>query len=399
VARYLGPHDFGILSYAQAFIAFFAFFSHLGFNQILVRELTKFPEKSAALLGSTFVMKLMGAVVSVALIGIVISLLKSDDIVLKSVVMILSVIYILQAFDVIDFFYQAKVLSKYVVIARNCAFILGLLLKVGFILGNAGLVWFAAAGLAEAAVAAGLLLLIFVRSGYRSPQWCFDRTLAVDMLRYSWPLAISAFLIMIHLKIDQVMIDHYLGMNDVGVYSVAVKLAEFWYFLPAIVVSTLMPYFVELRERDYGFYQARLIQLYSLMFWSGAAVGTIVYFLGEFIIRLLYGEAYAGAYAALVINIWAGIFVAQSQVKGIWTISENLQIYRIVNNSVAIVVNVALNTVLIPKYGISGAAMATLASRFVNNYITPLMFKPIRANALMAIKSINPVYSFLATRR
>jgi O-antigen/teichoic acid export membrane protein len=270
---------------------------------------------------------------------------------------------------------------------------------VGFILGNAGLVWFAAAGLAEAAVAAGLLLLIFVRSGYRSPQWCFDRTLAVDMLRYSWPLAISAFLIMIHLKIDQVMIDHYLGMNDVGVYSVAVKLAEFWYFLPAIVVSTLMPYFVELRERDYGFYQARLIQLYSLMFWSGAAVGTIVYFLGEFIIRLLYGEAYAGAYAALVINIWAGIFVAQSQVKGIWTISENLQIYRIVNNSVAIVVNVALNTVLIPKYGISGAAMATLASRFVNNYITPLMFKPIRANALMAIKSINPVYSFLATRR
>lgn len=395
VARYLGPKQFGILNYGMAFVAMFSFMPNMGLAQIVVRDVTKYPEKANQILGSSLILKLLGSTLAAALIVLIVLNLNKTDALVKYVIILFSIGFIFQAFDVIDFFYQSQMLSKYVVFSRNITFIIINGIKIFLILHEYDLIWFVITATFGFFLDALFLIITYTKTHKSILSWRFDKDMAFELMKNSWPLMFSAFLISVHMKIDQVMIGNILDTKQVGIYSVAVRLAEFWYFIPSIIVSTLMPYFVELRENNNELYYFRLTQLYSLMFWMGIGVGVFVIFFGKDIIKVLFGSDYAGAYEALIFNIWAGIFVAQSSAKGIWVISENLQLYRIVANLVAVLINVSLNIALIPIYGISGAAIATLFTRFLNNWITPvLLIKPYRENTIISIKSINPLYVY-----
>lgn len=394
VARYLGPRDFGILSYAVAFIAFFSWASHLGLQQIVVRELTKTPEEVNRILGAAFLMKLVGAVISVLLIVVAISVVKPEDNLIRLVVFLASLIYVFQVFDVMGFFFEAKVLSKYTAIARSLSVVASSTLKIYLILGGYSVAWFALANVLDIFVAGALLFYLFTRVGNSVREWRFDINIAKELMGYSWPVMIGSFLVTIHLKIDQIMIDSYLSLEQLGIYSVAVRLSEAWYFVPAMIGSTLFPYFVSLRERDRVLYRLRLIQAYCCMFWLAVIVALFVQVFGEFGIMLLFGKEFIASYGPLTFNIWAGVFVGQTYIRMIWDVSENLQAYRIVTSSVAILVNIMGNMILIPMYGIVGAALATLISRTFSDCLIPLMIKPARENTLMSLKAINPLYVF-----
>jgi O-antigen/teichoic acid export membrane protein len=391
VARYLGPGDFGVLNYALAYTALFMIFVNLGLDQIIIREIVKNPKLTFYLLGTAFGLKSAGALIAITLIAVSLFFVEMNALT-KIVVMVIATGFIFQSLDVIDFYYQSQVLSKYVVIARNSAFILSSLLKVYFIVYEYSVVYFALSNIADMFLIAVFLITIYKKTGYEIKQWRFSKKIAVRLFKFSWPLAISAFLISVHMKIDQVMIGSMLDTEQVGIYSIAVRLSEFWYFIPAIIISTLMPYFVNLREVNQKLYNGRLMQLYSLMFWMGVSVGIFVMFFGEDIIRLLFGEAYIGSYEALVFNIWNGIFVSQAIARGIWMISENLQKYRLYNNLIVVNINIITNIILIPRIGITGAAIATLLTQASGTWVFSFLWKPLRASTWAMIKSVNPIY-------
>jgi len=391
IARYLGPNDFGVLNYALAYTALFILFVKLGLDQIIVREIVKKTRLTNYLLGTAFGLKLIGSIV--ALFSVYVSLyFVESDAVTKAVIFIICAGFVLQAVDVIDYFYQSQVLSKYVVIARNSAFILSSLLKVYFIVYEYNVIYFALANTIDVALAAVFLVVIYKKTGGEIRKWRFSKKIAIRLLKFSWPLALSIFLISVHMKIDQIMIGNMLDVEQVGIYSVAVRLAEFWIFIPAILVSTLMPYFVGLRETNNELYHYRLMQLYSLMFWMGVSVGVVTTIFGEDIIRFLFGEAYIGAYGALVFNIWNGIFISQAIARGIWMVSEDLQKYRLYNNIIAVILNVTANILLIPVLGITGAALATLATQALGTWVFSFLWRPLRASTWGMIKSVNPIY-------
>jgi O-antigen/teichoic acid export membrane protein len=391
IARYLGPKNFGILNYALAYVAFFNVFFGLGLNQIVVRELVKYPKLTNYTLGTAFGLKFFGAFL--AMIGIYASLffIQADN-VTKLVIFFLTLRIIFQSVDVVDYFFQAKVISKYTVIARGLAFLSSSLLNIYFILNEYSVVYFALSLFIDLLLSALFLLIIYHKNGHVFKQWRFSKKIAINLMKFAWPLALSVFLISIHTKIDQVMIGNMLDIEQVGIYSVAVKLSDAWLFFPAILVSTFMPYFVDLREVDKKLYQYRLIQLYSLMFWMGVFVGLVIMLFGESIISLLFGEVYTNAYMALVFNIWNGIFISQAIARGIWMISENLQIYRLYSNIIVAVLNISINILLIPIYGIAGAAIATLITQFIGTWVISLFWKPLRQSTYDMIKSINPIY-------
>ncbi len=392
VARYLGATNFGILNYSIAFISFFILFSNLGLDQILVRDLVKKEKLTNYLLGTAFFLKLFGSIFSIFSIFGVLFFIELEF-TIKLIIFILSFEFIFQTFNVISLFYQAKVLSKYVVIAQNGAFLISSLVKVYLITNEYDVAYFAVANVIYMLFVAVFLIIIYTRTKLKIKNWKFSKKIAISLLKQSWPLAISVLLITIHLKVDQLMIEDMLSIKDVGVYSVAVKLAEFWYFVPSILISTFMPYFTKIRTSDLDLYYYRLSQLYSLMFWMGIFIGIVVFYFGENIILFLFGEEYILAYTALYINIWAGIFVAQSYVRSIWMVNENLYIYRMIINIFAIIINISANLILIPIYGISGAAMATLLSLFLSIWIFPLFFSLLRGSTYAMVKSIFLIYN------
>lgn len=391
VARYLGPEGFGLLSYAMAYCALFFVFVNLGLDQIVVRELVKFPNQRNEILGTAFLLKISGALVGILVISLSFFLVELGSLT-RVVISILSLSFIVQSLDVIDYHFQAKIMSKYVVIARNCAFFVSSILKIYLILEEYSVTYFAIANLLDTVLFSGFLMFMFMKTKNPICKWKFRFQTAKILLTACWPLAFSGFLITIHMRIDQIMIGNMLTTTQVGIYSVAVKLSESWYFFPGIIVNTLMPYFVNLKTENSDLYYVKLTQLYSLMFWMGIGVGCIFTVWGKKIIILLFGAEYLNAYWALIFNIWNGIFVSQAVARGIWLVNEDLQRYRLYNNLIIVIFNIALNVSLIPLLGISGAAIATLFTQCAGTWVLPFFWEPLRCSTFEMIKSINPVY-------
>lgn len=392
VARYLGPSDYGLLNYAIAFSAIFGFLSKLGLDRIAVRELTRKPEKKDEIIGTIFFMKLAGGALAVGLIFFIILATKFDEKMLIITTFLVSLSHVVQSLDVIDYYYQSKVLSKYVVIARNSGYLVSILLQIFFILGGYPVEYFGLAFFLNFAMASFFMLLIYLKTDGHILKWKFRLARAKRLIADSWPLMISGFLIIIQMRIDQLMVDHFLGFAQLGIYSVAVRMVELWYMVPTVLASTLMPYFVKIRERDNGLYRGRMRQFFSIMFWMGALVGAGTILFGQQVIDILYGAEYHDAYKALVFNVWSLIFVSQAYASGIYLIAENIQKYRLYISVFAVALNISLNLIFIQFYGISGAALATFCTQFLVTWIISLLFKPLRMITFDMIKSANPVY-------
>jgi O-antigen/teichoic acid export membrane protein len=128
------------------------------------------------------------------------------------------------------------------------------------------------------------------------------------------------------------------------------------------------------------------------MFWMGMLVGVFTMIFGKFLVVKLFGIAYRESYLPLILTIWTGIFISQAIARGIWMIGENLQRYRLFHNMVAVPLNIMLNLLLIPVYGVAGAATASLISVGVTTWFVPFLFKPMRISNKHLLSSLNPRY-------
>ncbi|WP_332444472.1 flippase [Wolinella succinogenes] len=398
VARYLGPNDFGILSFATAFISFFTFMASGGIRSIAIREMTKNPQRQNDYIGTIIAIMFFGGIASILLVVVGINLLKPDDGLLKLIVFISSLLFLFQIFTVIDFFNQSRVLSKYTVLASNVAMLIAISAKIFLIMGEYSVVYFAIANLLDVFFTGVFLVYFYKKQGFSVRLWRFDKSIAISIIKDSWPLAISMFLITIHKNIDQLMIEDMMSMADVGLYAVSVRLSEFWYFIPTIIGSTLMPYFINLRDRDEKMYLKMLMGLSSLLFWFAVGVATFFTIFAREIILMLFGEAYLGASDALIWSVWGGTAIAMGVPWSIWQISENLQLYRLYAQVMAVMLNVSLNLWLIPIMGIAGAAIATSATYMLTTWLFGQFFPPMKPAIRMMIRSGNPYHAVVMLR-
>jgi O-antigen/teichoic acid export membrane protein len=113
-------------------------------------------------------------------------------------------------------------------------------------------------------------------------------------------------------------------------------------------------------------------------------------FLSDFIIHLLYGEAYTQAVNVLIIHIWTGVFVFLGVASGKWFTAENLQMLAFWRTFYGMVFNVIFNLFMIPKYGIQGAAIATLLSYFIAGLLFDFFNNTTKPVFFMKLNTMNP---------
>ena len=401
VARYLGPEQFGIFSYAQSFVGLFTVIATLGLDGIVVRELVKDENRKDELIGTAFWLKLFGALVVLIVLAVAVYF-TSNDSYTNSLVFIVASATIFQSFNVVDMYFQSKVLSKYIVYANVISLFISSIVKIALILNEAPLIAFAWVILFDSFILASGFIYFYLKNRRHSEQpnrysvfdtessfaWKFNKSTAFSLLKDSWPLILSGIVISIYMKIDQVMIKEMMNAEAVGQYAAAVRLSEAWYFIPMVIASSLFPAIINAKKQSEELYYARLQKLYSLMVWLAIAIALPMTFLSDWVVHFLYGEQYNQAGSVLMIHIWAGVFVFLGVASGKWLLSENLQIFSTVNTSIGAIVNIWLNYILIPKIGVSGAAWATLISYFVAAYLCLLFFKKTRINFANLSKSL-----------
>jgi PST family polysaccharide transporter len=387
IARYLGPEQFGILSYAVAFVALFSVIATLGIDQIVVRNIVRDPSSKEEILGTAFVMKFFGGVITLLMTLCTILFLRPMDTLVHWMVGIIAAGTIFQSLDTIELWFQSQIQSKYSVYAKNVAFLIITLTKIGLIISGAPLIAFAWAAFAEIVLGSIGLIIMYRMKGYYLKNWNVNILKAKNLLRDGWSLILSGFVIIIYMKIDQVMIGEMLGEKSVGIYSVAVTLSEAWYFIPGIIVSSAFPAIIAAKKIDERLYVNRLQQLYDLLSALAFMIAVVMTFASQNVIYYLYGERFIKASIVLTIHIWSGLFFFPGNVRGHFLVIENKQYLALWYRTVGAVLNVILNLLLIPKYGVAGAAWATLISYSLPVYIVGIFNPLIRWTVLMNLKS------------
>ena len=391
IARYLGPEQFGLLSFATAFVGLFSAIAVLGLHSIVVRDIVRNPEGARETLGTAAILQLVGGLVSYLLILAVIAYLRPDDPLARSIIAILGSMMLLKASEIVVYWFESQVLSKYTVWVQNSVFLVFAAVKVVLILQEAPLTAFVWAMLGEAVVVAVILLFVLGKRGPALSSFRASAGRAKALLKDSWPLLLSGIAIVIYMKIDQIMLGQMIGDEAVGIYAAATRISEVWYFIPMAIVASVFPAILEAKKRSEEQYYARLQRLYDLMVVMSVAVALPMTFLSTAIVTILFGEAYQAAGAVLTIHIWASIFVFLGVASGKWFLAENRQILSLQRTVLGAVANVALNLWLIPIYGAVGAALATVISYAIAAFISDVTQRETHKMFFMKLSSLNPL--------
>ena len=398
IARYLGPEQFGLLSYAQSFVGIFAVISTMGLDSIVVRELVKNKNTQEGILGTVFCLKIIGALTSIILLMIAVYF-TVNDYHTKILICIISSSVLFQAFNVVDFYFQSQVLSRYVVYANTVSLFISSLLKIVLILGSASLLSFVWVILFDSFIlACGFLYFFIQKSKIDIINLRFQSEIAISLLKDSWPLLLSGIVISIYMKIDQVIIKQLLGAEEVGQYAAASRLSEAWYFIPMVIVSSLYPSIISAKQTNNETYCSRLQKLYDLMVGLSIAIAIPITFFGDIIIDLIYGSQYSESGAVLMLHIWTGVFVFIGVIFSAYLTIENQTKKAFYRTLIGAILNVTLNYVLIPIYGIKGAAIATLAAQLTSNYLYDIFDKELHGQFKMKTKAFFPVHLFKSPR-
>ena len=387
VARYLGPKQFGVFSYAIAFASLFSSIAKLGLDGIVVRDLVKEPELRDVYLGTAFWLKLMGALLMLGVVTITMQLTSSDPLT-NLYILIIASGAVFQSFEVVDFYFQSKVLSKFVSICKMTQLLISSLLKLYFIFTGAELIYFVLITLVDQVTLSLSLYIAYRFQKLGSFYEHFNKEIAKQLLKDSWPLIFTGLVIIIYMRIDQIMIKEMLGEREVGLFSAAVRLSEVWYFIPVIISSSLFPSIVNAKKISEELYLGRLQHLYAVMIWVAIIIALLLTFVSNWVVTLLFGEAYREAGQVLAIHIWAGVFVFIGVASSKWFLSEGLQRYLTINTVAGAILNIVLNLFLIPRYGIYGSAIATVISQALASYLMNIVFRRTRSNFFRITRSV-----------
>lgn len=385
--RYLGPERFGILSYAMSFALLFSFIATFGLDEIVVRELVKDGTKRDELLGTVFYLKLIGAFFVLAILYTAVHFTLNDSYT-NLLIFIIAASTIFRSFNVIDLYLQSKVLSKYAVYAQFVSLTITSIIKLFLIWTQSSLLYFAIVFLLEDIILAIGLAIVYVSQKLDFFNWRVIPKLGVELLKDSWPLVLSGACVSIYMRIDQVMIKQMLNTVAVGQYAAAVKLSEACYFIPMIVCASLFPAIVNAKSRGRNIFYSRLQRLYSLMTWMAITIAVITTFVAKDVVIFLYGSEFSKASSVLSLHIWASVFVFLGVASDQYLIAENYTRISFLRTFIGMTVNVILNIILIPRYAINGAAIATVISYFIATF--SILFIPkTNKQAITMLKSFN----------
>jgi O-antigen/teichoic acid export membrane protein len=389
IARYLGPEQFGLLSFAITFCGFFGVIAGLGLQNIVVRDILSYPRTRLVTLGSAAFLQLISSLVSYFFMLLIIFHIRPDETLAHVIVCILGLAIFLKASEIAIFWFESQVQSKYNVWVQNVLFIIFIAIKLILILQQAPLVIFAWAILAESSLVGFILLIAMNKLGPSLLRLSVSKKCVKTLVKDSWPVAISSIAIMVYMKIDHVMLGQMIGDEAVGIYSVAVRISELWYFIPIIITSSVMPLILKSKKLNEKQYYKRLQKLYDLMAFISITISLFVTFLAEPIVDLLFGANYISAAKVLKTHIWASVFVFLGVASHVWYIAENRLKTALLLTICGAVVNVILNFLLIPKIGVFGSAISLVISQIVSCWFCEGIIKSTRRVFWMKLNAMN----------
>ena len=387
VARYLGPERFGLLSYANSYVGIFTAIAILGLDGIVVRELVKSPDQRDTLLGTSFLLKVVGTLLMWVLI-LATLFFSNNDSLTSSLIAIIAFGVLFQTFNVIDYNFQAEVKSKYVVHSQIAQLIVSSITKLVLILKGLPLVWFAAVYSLDAIILAVGLAYAYSKNSGSIKKWKWNAKVALALLLDSWPLMFAYMSYLIYAKIDRIMIKEMLDEHNVGIYSAAYILYEAPLFISLMIAKSVYPILVQYYQDN----KNRFFQLYSTLSsyltLLSYLIVLFIFIFHEILIQITFGESFEESSKILMLLSFGMIPMFNAFLRSSYiTISGNQKII-LYTTLFSAMLNIVLNLLLIKAYGVIGAVYATVFTQTLSLIILNFAFTNTRSIFFIQAKSL-----------
>ena len=385
-ARYLGPSNYGLISYGSAYVSFFSAICSLGINSVIIKNFIDNPDEQGETIGSALVMRLISSFLSILMIIGIVSILDRDEPTTIIVVALCSLGLLFNIFETFNYWFQYQYKSKITAIATLIAYILTSVYKIVLLILNKDVLWFAFSTTLDYIVVA-IVLLIFYKK-YGGAKLSFSRKKSKELLRISYHFILSAMMVAIYGQTDKLMLKQMLNEEIVGFYTIATAVCTMWTFVLHAIIDSMYPTILDLKFKNQEQYEKKNRQLYAITFYVSCFVSILFTLLGDFVIRILYGTEYLPAADMLKVITWYTAFSYLGVARNAWIVSEGHQRYLKYMYICAAVLNVILNLIFIPLWGGVGAAAASLITQVFTSMILPLLFKDMRPNVKLMMEAI-----------
>ena len=385
-ARYLGPSNYGVISYAAAYTGFFASFCTLGINSVIVKELLDHQDEQGEILGTTLLMQTVSSLLSAVAIMCIVYVADRGDPVVMTVVFLSGLGLIFQVFGVFHFWFQSRLQSKVSAMVSLIAYIITAVYKIILLVQGKTVVWFAFATALDHICVAVMLYYAYRRFG--GDRLRISGKCAGSLLRKSCHFILPGLMVAVYAQTDKIMLKQMIDAAENGYYATAVSLCNTWCFVLSAIIDSLYPEIAKAHKTDTALYIRRNKQLYAIVFYIAAGVSVLISLLAEPIVLVMYGQDYLPTVGPLRIMTWYTAFSYLGVARNAWIVCENRQKYLVWVYLASAISNVLLNLLLIPAYGARGAAFASLAAQVITTMVAPCFISGLRENSKMMIQAI-----------
>lgn len=381
-ARILGAEDWGVFSYALSLAAFFTIFTDFGISTVITRESAKDLSVQEKYFATSLVIKIAMTAVSIALFLALAPLIVKQ----KAVMALLPIIILLVSLDGMRDFaaslsraWEKMEVEAFIQIATNIAIVIGGLialyyyrtsysLSIGYTIG----------------VGIGMLAAFYpFRRYFGNIKQTFDPKLIKPILYASWPIGMLSLMTATMLNTDTIMIGWFRDISEVGHYSAGQRIAQIIFMIPALLSTALFPSFAKLAANKERFANALERSILMLLIIAiPMAIGGAL--LAKDIMYIVYGDQYlAGslAFAIMALTFVAG-FLAPILGNALFALDKEKQLLTYV--ALGICGNFAFNLLLIPRFGIAGAALSTFLNQVI---ITIYLSRKLKQQVTISVQA------------
>lgn len=388
VTNYLGLTDYGQYTYVTTYYNLFIVFVDLGLGNAIVKEFIKHKD-NPRVHGSLYILRLFGSIISSLSMFLVYVVVGEEDTSLLILMGIASLKFIFISLGSIDLYLQSISKFKTISIIRNIAYLMITVMQIVFVLLKLPLMYFMISFSIEILLVEIGMFITYKNQGGQIQKWEIDWKYLVSILKDYYPIIITAFASTVSLRISQILIGEMINKESLGIYSIAIKLTEIWYFAISSVNAVLVPILLGKKENNDKKYKSYMQRMFDLMTWVGLGVVLLVIVSTQILLYLLYDPVYWDAGKYVLIYSLNMLTSAQAVATSVWYLSENLQKFSMRISIAGMLLSFFLNYILIRLFGVYGAASATILSSLFILWILPLFSKKTRPIVFMLLKSLN----------
>lgn len=387
-ARYLGPSNYGLISYAASIVAFVLPIVQLGFRSTLVSDIVENPDEEGEIIGTSLFFNVLSSIVCIIGVCGFVYVANPNEATTLVVCALYGLGLFAQALEMICYWYQAKMIAQYTSLTSLVAYIVMTMYKIYLLISKKSVYWFAISNALDYFVIAVILIGFYFKLSDQKLKVsfkCFRK-----MFSKSKFFIISSLMVTIFAQTDKIMLKGMMSEEAVGIYTAAVTCAGMMSFVFSAIIDSFRPTIFENKKVSIELYERTLTLCYSIIIYLSLAQSLFYTVFSRLIVAILYGADYAASASVLGLVVWYTTFSYMGPIRNIWILAENKQKYLWIINLSGAVTNIILNAVLIPFIGVMGAALASLVTQIFTNVIVGFIIKPIRYNNYLMIKGCDP---------